>query len=305
MAGRLIATILEKLEAAGASAVEIEGDAFSRIGVFEGFAELFRGRDGLVVDLGDEVPGLDAFACGRAVLFDRGDDHALGSGDAVLFGQVAGEGFHGEAEVGGRAFTGFVAAVDDRGGVLGPFLGFDLDFEVLHPAGTLGPGDVERDQASDFLAAHLVFEVLGGGYATAVDGGDDVGGFELGARGRAVLEDLIDHNAVLDALLERVFELGEIGQGADPDSQPGPGDPAVGDEFVGNFAGQVAGDGETDAGVHAADEGVDADGLGVDVHQGAAAVARIDIGVGLDEVLVHGGAFIAGDDVARSEERRV
>src|SRR5206468_4216386 len=69
---------------------------------------------------------------------------------------------------------------------------------------------------------------------------------------------------------------------------------AVGDEFVRDFAGEVARDGEADAGVQAANEGVHADDFAVNVHERAAAVAGIDVGVGLDEVLVHEAA--AGEE---------
>jgi len=84
--------------------------------------------------------------------------------------------------------------------------------------------------------------------------------------------------------------------GFDADAEPGSGKFASKDELVGDFFGEAAGDGEADAGVEAADEGVNADDFAVDVHERAAAVAGIDVGVSLDEVLVHG-AVVAGNDV--------
>ena len=56
--------------------------------------------------------------------------------------------------------------------------------------------------------------------------------------------------------------------------------------LIGDALGQVHRHGEPNAGVHAADERVDAAPLAVNVHQRPAAIAGVDAGVGLDEVLV-------------------
>ena len=60
------------------------------------------------------------------------------------------------------------------------------------------------------------------------------------------------------------------------------------DYFLRDLAGESGGDGESDAGVEAADHGVDTDNLAINVDEGAAAVAGVNGGVGLDEILIEG-----------------
>ena len=49
---------------------------------------------------------------------------------------------------------------------------------------------------------------------------------------------------------------------------------------------QIDGDGKANAGVHSLDHCIDGNDFAVQVDQGAAAVAGIDAGIGLEEVLV-------------------
>ena len=67
--------------------------------------------------------------------------------------------------------------------------------------------------------------------------------------------------------------------------------------MIGNVTGEAAGNGEADATAEALNESVDADDLAVDVDEGAATVSRVDVGVGLEEVLVHTGSLGAEDDI--------
>src|SRR5437870_1793400 len=89
MAGRLIATILENLEPAGAAADQVDDHSLFGISVFDRVAELFGTPDALVVYFRDHIAAFDSAAFGRAVGFHFGDDHAIGHFHAILFDQVA------------------------------------------------------------------------------------------------------------------------------------------------------------------------------------------------------------------------
>ena len=78
MAGRLIATILENLEPAGAAADQVDDHSLFGISVFDRVAELFGTPDALVVYFRDHIAAFDSAAFGRAVGFHFGDDHAIG-----------------------------------------------------------------------------------------------------------------------------------------------------------------------------------------------------------------------------------
>jgi len=103
-------------------------------------------------------------------------------------------------------------------------------------------------------------------------------------------DDEVRPDAFLDDITSLCKEVGlEITaapHGLDPNAQPGTLIAPVLDDRAGHLAGQVDRDGKTDAGLQSPDEGVDADDLPVNVHQRSAAVARVDVGIGLNEVLV-------------------
>ncbi len=62
--------------------------------------------------------------------------------------------------------------------------------------------------------------------------------------------------------------------------------------------GEIARDGKADARMQAADQCVDADDFAVNINERAAAVAGVDVRVGLDETLVlHAGGIFVADDV--------
>ena len=92
MAGRLIATILEKLEPAGAAADQVDDHALPGISVLDRLLELFRTRDLLMIYFRDHIAVLDSASRGRAVGFHIADHNPLGRFNSVLFGQVAGNG---------------------------------------------------------------------------------------------------------------------------------------------------------------------------------------------------------------------
>src|SRR6185437_54700 len=229
-------------------------------------------------------------------LFDIGDDNPVSHVHPVLFGQVACQRLHGHSEIRSRAFACVTAFVDSRRVFVRPFLGDDLDLHVSDlPAGRAR--HVKRYRAADLFAAHLVLQILRGRDAHSIDGSDDVGWFEVRFRSGPVAQYFTNHDAVVYAL-KGVPEFREIGKGANSDAQPGAGHFAVRNQFPGNLFCQVAGNGETDAGAQTADQRVDADHLAVDVHQRSTAVARVDVGIRLDEILIHGRAFLSVDDVA-------
>jgi len=62
---------------------------------------------------------------------------------------------------------------------------------------------------------------------------------------------------------------------------------SVGDQLVGHFARETAGIAKPMPVAQSANHGVDADDFAVNVHERTAAVAGVDVRVGLDEILVH------------------
>src|SRR5260221_434247 len=143
--------------------------------------------------------------------------------------------------------------------------------------------DIEGDWLADFSRADFTADLLRCADRVALDGGNDVTGFEIGFGGGAVWHHSPHDDAVVRRLDQRA-KLRLVPERAYLDAEPGASELAGGDDLVGNLVGQVAGDGEADAGMQAVDEGIDADDLAVDVDQRAATVARVDVGVRLDEV---------------------
>src|SRR6266545_3006013 len=298
MAGRLIATILENLEPAGAAADQVDGHAFPGISIPDRIAELFGTGDALVIHFGDHIAGFDFASRGRAVCFDFGDNDAVGCfRRSVSFGQLAGQRLDRHAQVGRLAFARLPAGGDDGQAFLRPFFGFDFDFQVLDPVGAFRTGHRKSHHAADFLVAKFIFQFLRSRDRFPIDGGDDVGRFEIGSGCGTVTQNPADDHSLL-AATDRVFEFSVIGQVTNAHAEPRARDFTLGDQLIGNFLCQAAGDGETDARAQAANQRVDADHLAVNVHQGTAAVTGIDARVRLDEILVHRRALLAEDNVA-------
>src|SRR5213594_2726848 len=88
----LVTAILENLEFAGAFAGEDNLDAFLGITLLQRVFELLRSCHCLVIHLGDNVAGPNAFALSLAAILDFRDDHAVRLLDAELFSQFLGEG---------------------------------------------------------------------------------------------------------------------------------------------------------------------------------------------------------------------
>ena len=135
------------------------------------------------------------------------------------------------------------------------------------------------------LVSQRALEFLGGLDPRAVDRGDDVGQLQVGVFRRATRHELTHDHAVLNPHGE-IAKVRVLTQRGDADAEPGAGDLAVLDQHVCHALGQVHRHGKPDPGVHTADERVDTDDLSVDIHQRPAAVAGVDAGIGLDEVLV-------------------
>src|SRR5439155_1577023 len=229
MAGRLIATILENLEAAAALSNQFYEHALLQVGRFQSVLEFARRRDTLAVDFGNDVAGFDSFLFGDAATFNLGHDDAFGQLHFKLLGQFARQGLHLETNQ------------SRFGCVLGPvrpkvlrvlfqhFARFDFDFDSFVVA-----NDVERHLFADRFGADFALQVLGGRHFLAVHGRDDVGGLQVGVRHRAVANDAADHNAILHAGNQISVFFG-LAQAFDIDAQPGAREFAVFDQLVGNF----------------------------------------------------------------------
>src|SRR6266545_5948295 len=87
MAGRLIATILENLEAAAALSNQFDAHTLLQVGRFQSVLEFARRRDALAVDFGNDVPFFDSFLFGYTATFHLGHDDAFGQLHFKLLGQ--------------------------------------------------------------------------------------------------------------------------------------------------------------------------------------------------------------------------
>ena len=191
---------------------------------------------------------------------------------------------HGHAQqlglgVGFRLALGSAHATHG-GELFGKRAGLDLDFPGLAVA-----HQAKRHGVAGFFEPKFALELFGRFHAVAIDFGDDVGQLEVGVFRRAAGDKLPNDHAILDAD-GQVAVVGILTQRGDAHAEPGAGHFTVLDQHVGNALGQIHRNGKPDAGVHAADERVDADHLAVNVDQRAAAVAGVDAGISLDKILV-------------------
>jgi len=184
----------------------------------------------------------------------------------------------------------------------------DGHFEVLvdavaqdfhgHPGAGLGfaNGEFKVPAVADFFA--VVFD-------------DHVAVLQARLVSRASGNDVVDERAAGVRELERFGQRrGDI---LNHDAQVAAADMAVFDQAIHDVAGEIRGDGKTNALVAAGaavDGGVDADEPALHVHQRAAGIARVDGRIGLDEVLVFFDAEVApargadnagGDGLAHAE----
>src|SRR5690349_14479431 len=212
---------------------------------------------------------------------------------------------------------------------LGDLLGVLADHDGDRPGLALAQ-HLHLDAVADAAQADQVAQLVEVAHFLAVGLEDDVLGLEARLGRRRVRHDLGDDRAARGRQVEGLGQLGRDVLAADADAPAHYR--AVRDDLVHHVARQLGRDGEAqadvagDAALRVEAGGVDADQLALEVHQRAAGVARVDRGVGLDEVLVAaaeagaaGGADDAGGhglaeaervadrdhEVARSEERRV
>src|SRR6478609_4750222 len=156
----------------------------------------------------------------------------------------------------------------------------------LRPATTHG----QLDAVADRPGPEADDELVGAQYGLAVELEDDVTGLQARLVGRAALGDGVVATARGGGDPHALALVGGVEHDADHRVRGLAG----GDQLVGRLAGLVARDGEADADVagpvagaaagHLRDGGVDADHPPGHVEQGAAGVARVDRGVGLDRV---------------------
>jgi hypothetical protein len=130
------------------------------------------------------------------------------------------------------------------------------------------------------VVAGALLELLARGHLVAVDADDRVAAREAGRLGGAPGFDLGHDDSAPDAEVAR--EVGR--QVLHEEARPRAPHLAVGDEVAHHAPHAVDGDGEADPLRLAVDGGGDADQLALDVEERAAGVARVDRGVGLDEV---------------------
>ena len=247
--------------------------------------EFFRGADRFVIDVGYDVAGLDLVAIGQGSGLDLGDDDAAGDFDFELFAQLLGQRFDGHAQLhhAGGLFGGFGLAAGGQHVAGRLLIGLHLDADFF-----VATEDIQHDLGAGLLAGDEAAQLLSGGHGLSVHRNDDVGRLELRPVGRPAGFDGTHHHAIFGLGVD-VAEPAILPKIGDPDSQPGPDELAVFDEAIADFTGQIGGDGKADADPDAhgrADHGIHAHDLAVDVDQRAAGIAHVDIGIGLDEILV-------------------
>lgn len=273
-----------------ALAFEVKGDDLA---VSEGgglVAEVGYTVDGVAVDFVDDVALEQAAVFSGEIEDDASDDgtakSAEGAEDAGdFFVEVDGE----DAEF--RDARGLALEEgDDAVGVAGAFEDGDAFFEFL-----AGAEDFEGDGLAG-LAVDVDADLAGVFDGFAVEGEDNVFGFEAGGSGGTVSGDVCEDGTPIAGKFERLGEGGRDGLGNDANlAAPDPAEFA--DLFV-DGADDVGGGGETDAFVAAAlgeDEGVNANEAAFGVDKRSATIAWVDGGVRLN--VDHGviGPDLAGD----------
>src|SRR3989454_2134433 len=275
-----------------------EGDLVSLLDVARRALEVGEapdvGEDALALDLLDDVAALDARLGRCAALLDARHEHALGRLQIEPLRELGRDGPHLEPERRPRPR----ARVLPRRPLVGRLAYLDLDGLLALIAPDLHLcGLTRREQADAALQVDGALEPL------AVELYEDVTSLDPGLCGRAVGHDVAHEHAhrVLDAELAR--QLGR--QRLDLDTEPAAGHAPLVEQLGVNLARHVRRDGEADARAARDDRRVDADDLALHVHQRSAGVARVDRGVGLDEVVERPLADLArlGADDPRGHRR--
>ena len=145
--------------------------------------------------------------------------------------------------------------------------------------------NLELHGLADFFTEDFPLEVGGYRDLLAIHLGDHIAGVEIASLHRSAGLDTTHHHAGLQPLSEAVG-LRNFLEAGDRDSKPRTAHIAASEQLLHDVAGLVDGDGKPHAAVIAADESVDADHPPIDIAKRAAAVAGVDRGVGLDELVV-------------------
>src|SRR6056297_188389 len=236
--------------------------------VTDGLAQLRHIGDGAAVDFGDDVARPESALGGRTAGLHGDHLDAVGAGPGG--GRELGA-LQTRVQVGtGTAHHGVAVVQDGRHGPL-PAVAQQADLHFL--AGTQQADGVAQFRAArDLLAIRL---------------DDDVVHLDAGLLGGGAGVHRLHQRAAHFFQAERLGRL--LVHRADLYAQQATPDLAEFQDLAHDGVGHVRGHGEADAHVAAGagDDGrVDADELAAQVHQRAAGVARVDGGVGLDEVLV-------------------
>src|SRR5581483_5642269 len=244
---------------------------------------IVRSVDGLAVDLLDDIADAQARFVGGGVLVDIRDHRAFkaaGNTEAAAGGGIEiadGHAVEGVAVV-------IVAVIGLGDFFTGQFL--DRDVQGFLPAVAQ---NLDGDMRSGRGFGDLQFQMTAVGDRLVVEFLDHVAALEAGSFGRAVGRDVTDEGALVTGEIELLRERRR--HVLDHHAEVTAHDAATGDEAGHDRAGEIDGDGETDALITAAaaeDGGVDADQTAFRIHERAAGVAGVDGGVGLDEVFVIG-----------------
>ena len=262
------------------------------------FAELgleeIEGGDGDAVDAIDDVAGLEVDGLGEAFGGAGGDDDAVlvaESGDH--FGDCLIDFDAEDAEAGEEVFGG----VGEGAEGVEAGAGGDLERE-----GFIAALDLEGEFFAMRFGVNDAGEAADGVGGLSIDGKEEVADLEAGAVGGAIGFDVGDDGAGGNGEREGGDEGGV--KVLEDDADFAAVDVAFGAELLDDIANEGGGDGEAEAFVAAGlrkDERIDADEAAFGIDEGAAAVAGVDGGVGLDVAEGIRVADVAGDGADDAE----
>jgi len=240
--------------------------------------ELIYGGNLLPIDLEDDVSSGQAFAVGLAVLPHLSDEKAFLCFQAVTSGQGRSELPDGEAEVlvGAFCLHSCLSRVEL----------FDRYAKRLLLA---VPDNLYVNLFAGLDIGNLEFQDIRILDLFAVDLDDHIVLLETGSIGRTPFFNTADQCAVLILQLEGILVLFSEWSRLNADTNSAPDDAALLLKLSNDFFGQVGGDGESQADAAAGwgkDVARDSDDFALHIDQRSAAVAAVDGGVGLDEILV-------------------
>src|SRR5690242_1204657 len=275
---------------------DAQGDDAARLLAGQRLPEIALGPDRLAFDRDDDV-GTAALRVveqhfpGGTARGHVGDDEAARVGRNVeLLGRIGRDRLHADPEPahggpGGRVGVVAVAVLLIGGHLWGVVERLQLDVERLaHPA---FPGHLDLDHVARTAEPDHLLQLANVLHRLAVYRHDDVARLDAGGLGRRIVaRDVLDHHApdLGQPYVRRVIQRHVVDRHAERRAV----DLAVLDQLVHDGPREVDRNREAVARVEpglAGDGGVDPDHLAPDTHQRTAGVARIDGGVGLDEVL--------------------